>query len=256
MSDSAIILLSETLENKETTAVSPYYVVKAVTGGFEIWDGTGNPYGVIDKRHLMTGSGGDLDYLNTSVITDGQTRAGLDACIIRFGRVKLVASGAITKGDFLMMASGNNGKVSTWTSGQSIGQAAEDASDAAEFLADVNFITKTVEGQQPLIATQVMSTDGAVTKPTLAKGSSKVVITKGTALAGTVATPTATIDDYKIIEFVSTTAAAHVFTFASGKINGSTNTTVTLGGAIGDGFGMMAYQGVYYTLWTKNATVA
>lgn len=83
------------------------------------------------------------------------------------------------------------------------------------------------------------------------------LITKGSALgSSTVANPTATDHDGYEIHFISTTAYQHVITFNTGKINGGSNITVTLGGAIGDGFGIIAYQGVWYTTWVVNATVA
>lgn len=82
-------------------------------------------------------------------------------------------------------------------------------------------------------------------------------ITKGSALgSSTVANPTATTHDGYVIRFISTTAYAHVVSFNSGKIDGGSNTTVTLGGAIGDGFAVVAYQGVYYMIWSRNATVS
>jgi len=81
-------------------------------------------------------------------------------------------------------------------------------------------------------------------------------ITKGSALsASTLATPVSTTDDGKIMRFVSTTAFAHVISVASGKINGGAITTATFGGAIGDGISLEPYQGVFYTLHTRNVTL-
>ena len=55
---------------------------------------------------------------------------------------------------------------------------------------------------------------------------------------------------------VSTTAKAHQITYAAGKINGGANTTLTLGGAIGDAATIIAYGTVWYTLALINGTVA
>ncbi len=91
-------------------------------------------------------------------------------------------------------------------------------------------------------------TDGAV-----AAAPATYFITKGSALgSSTVANPTATTHDGYRIRFVSTTAYAHVVSFNSGKINGGSNTTVTLtSGAIGDGFDIEAFQGVWYITGTR-----
>lgn len=97
----------------------------------------------------------------------------------------------------------------------------------------------------------VYSGDGAITV-----APQTAALTKGTAGAYTLAAPTATTHDGYIIRLFSTTAAAHVVTFASGKINGGSNVTITLGGAIGDGATLVAYNGVWWTTAKINATVA
>lgn len=105
-------------------------------------------------------------------------------------------------------------------------------------------------GQQ--VVTTAKATNGAI-----ASAPGTYLITKGSALgSSTVANPTTTDHDGYIINFISTTAYQHVITFNTGKINGGSNITVTLGGAVGDGFGIIAYQGVWYTFWAVNATVA
>lgn len=95
------------------------------------------------------------------------------------------------------------------------------------------------------------ATDGAISvAPQLA------LLTKAGVGAYTLAAPTTTTHDGYVLCAVSTTANAHVITFASGKINGGSNVTLTLGGAIGDGACLAAYQGVWYTVSAINATVA
>jgi len=96
------------------------------------------------------------------------------------------------------------------------------------------------------------ATDGAIS---MTNGT--IFITKTSALgSSTVATPTATTHDYWRLRFVSTTAYAHVLTFASGKVNGGSNTTATFGGAIGDTCEFEAYQGIWYMVGGVNCTVA
>lgn len=93
--------------------------------------------------------------------------------------------------------------------------------------------------------------DGAISvAPQLA------MLTKAGVGAYTLAAPTSTTHDGYMLCAVSTTANAHVITFASGKINGGSNVTITLGGAIADGVCMAAYNGVWWTLSGTNFTVA
>lgn len=99
--------------------------------------------------------------------------------------------------------------------------------------------------------TVVASGDGAiVVQP------STVIITKGTASALTLAAPVATVDDGTEIDFVSTTGAAHTVTHTPGFGGGTTSRDVaTFGGAINDGLGIVAYQGVWYLRQTRNVTL-
>ena len=95
------------------------------------------------------------------------------------------------------------------------------------------------------------ATDGAITvAPQIA------LLTKAGVGAYTLAAPTATTHDGYQLCAVSTTANAHVITFASGKINGGSNTKITYGGAIGDAACLVAYQGVWYSTSLINGTVA
>lgn len=108
-------------------------------------------------------------------------------------------------------------------------------------LAAVNVSSTTLKGNA-IKAVTVASGDGAIA---VAPGTT--VITKGSAAALTLAAPTATDHDGYVINVVSTTAFAHVITFASGKINGGSNITITFGNVAGSGVSLIAYQGVWYT---------
>lgn len=110
-------------------------------------------------------------------------------------------------------------------------------------------------GTNLLPSTQVISGDGAVTIPTGPIGRS--VITKGSALAGTLAAPTSGTDDFKILEIVSTTAAAHVITCASVGFNAKGSSgTATYTAAIGNALRLMAYAGNWYSEDKINVTLA
>lgn len=75
-------------------------------------------------------------------------------------------------------------------------------------------------------------------------------ITKATAAAITIANPTATTHDGVAITFVATTPAAHTVSNAAGagfwSSGGALKDVATFGGAIGDGFTIIAYQGKWY----------
>jgi len=103
----------------------------------------------------------------------------------------------------------------------------------------------------PAAQTQIASLDGAIS---ITNGT--VIITKADDAAALTLADPAVGDNYKILKIVSTTAKAHQITFAAGKINGGTNTKLTLGGAIGDAATIIAFGTVWYTLSTINCTVA
>lgn len=99
---------------------------------------------------------------------------------------------------------------------------------------------------------KVVSADGALPKE------GNVVITKGSAAALTLATPTAGLpnaatpgDDGKVLTVISTTAYAHTITTAANKIvDGTTTTkdTVTFPVHAGGVCKLMAYNGLWYAL--------
>lgn len=106
-------------------------------------------------------------------------------------------------------------------------------------------------GQQDAVSAALVDGAISITPQT-------VFITKATAAALTLAAPTATTHDGIIIRIVSTTAAAHTITATTIGFNaGNTGADVaTLGGAIGDGLTVIAYQGEWYILNSINATLA
>lgn len=103
---------------------------------------------------------------------------------------------------------------------------------------------------QPVIV--AAAADGAITIQ-----NSTVVVTKGTAAALTLAAPTATTHDGIIISVVSATAAAHTVTVATAGFNdlGASGDVATFGGAKGDGFVAVAYQGDWFLLARTNITL-
>jgi len=93
------------------------------------------------------------------------------------------------------------------------------------------------------------SGDGAISVKT-----GTVAITKGSAAALTLAAPTATTDDGKVLTIIGTTAFAHTVTTPSNKLNGN-KTTVTYAAA-GDSITVEAYQGVWYSRALKGALIS
>ena len=96
----------------------------------------------------------------------------------------------------------------------------------------------------------VASGDGAITIQT-----GTVVITKGTAAALTLGTPT-TAQNGTTIRFIATTAAAHTVAAATIGFNAGDDAkdVATFGGAIGDNFTVMAYGGEWLVLSATNVT--
>ena len=98
----------------------------------------------------------------------------------------------------------------------------------------------------------VASADGAVTIQT-----GNVIITKGTAAALTLGTPTSAQNGTKIT-FISTTAAAHTVTAGTIGFNAgdAAKDVGTFGAAIGNGFTCIAYEGEWYVTYSTNVTFA
>ena len=89
---------------------------------------------------------------------------------------------------------------------------------------------------------QVGSANGAIT---IKDGF--VVLTKAGVAAMTLADPTATTDDGKELTVIALTANAHTVTIASGLNGAGAGADVgTFGGAVGDRFTVVAYNGKWY----------
>jgi len=84
------------------------------------------------------------------------------------------------------------------------------------------------------------------------------ILTEAGASAMTLATPTATTHDGITITVVSATAQTHTVTCSTTGFNagGAASDVGTYGGAIGDCFSFVAYQGEWYTLTNTNVTLA
>lgn len=132
-------------------------------------------------------------------------------------------------------------------------------------------LSKPLYGTNPQIAADLDLLDAVVTGPrtvtnyaanaAVTQKEGTVTISKGSAAAMTIADPVsgaqagAVGDDGRELRIVSKTAFAHVFTLAGG-IAGGANHTITLGGAIGDGFTLQAIAGKWYLRPSTNATAS
>lgn len=104
------------------------------------------------------------------------------------------------------------------------------------------------------LPTQVLAANGEITIK-----SGVALLTKADgAVAATLAAPTPTTDDGKILYIVSTTAQAHTITATTIGFNAANTDgdVATLGAAIGNGLVVVAYQGEWYVLANTNATIA
>lgn len=100
----------------------------------------------------------------------------------------------------------------------------------------------------------IASADGAVSLK-----SGTVYITKASAAALTIADPTATVDDGKVLRVIATTAHAHTLSNAAGSgfnAGGAGSDVGTFGGAKGDNIILTAYQGKWYVASSVNVTLA
>jgi len=112
--------------------------------------------------------------------------------------------------------------------------------------------TGTTKKQALLADFNVISADQAL--PVNLPGRS--IITKATAAALTLAAP-AKADDGMLVEFISTTAAAHVITATGLLADGAGHTdTLTFAAQIGASCLLMAYQGKWYVKRLQGVTAA
>jgi hypothetical protein len=91
------------------------------------------------------------------------------------------------------------------------------------------------------VQTEIDTTLGAI-----AILNGKVILNAAGALAMTLAAPTVTTDDFKVLKIVGITAQAHTVTTPANKLNG--NKHIITYAAVGDSVELMAYQGVWYIL--------
>jgi hypothetical protein len=91
---------------------------------------------------------------------------------------------------------------------------------------------------------------------TVAIKEGNVLITKGSAIALTLAPPTAGADDGKVLRIVSTTAFAHVVTCSDGFNAKASSGTATFGAAKGNAANLVAYNGHWYNFSEQGITYA
>lgn len=89
--------------------------------------------------------------------------------------------------------------------------------------------------------------EAAATNGAIAIKDGFVVLTKAGIAAMTLAAPTAGTDDGKELTVIALTANAHTVTIAGGLNGAGASADVgTFGGAVGDRFSVVAYNGVWY----------
>lgn len=231
------------------TTIDPFLVVaQKTTADFtvDLCDGgtssPGVPYGIVQPKTTCTQAESDLIIAGTR--TDGAWNDADDIAVFR-GRGECLAkigTAGVTRGDALMVEA-STGKVVTYSSGGNfVGIALESASAGElgriEFMPQVGYPTLTVYYTKALDAVQILTGDGAITKPT---GNRKLILlNKAGAIAYSLADPV--IGDLgKTIYIRSLTAQAHIGTITGGLCGGTYN-TATHAGAIDDGLVVIAME--------------
>jgi hypothetical protein len=101
---------------------------------------------------------------------------------------------------------------------------------------------------------QSLVADGAITAK---NGFCFIAKTVAGVVAATLADPTATTDDFKLLTIISNQAQANTVTSASSFGGGGGGEDVcTFSGAIGDSLTLRAYQGKWYIVGAHQATIA
>lgn len=106
-------------------------------------------------------------------------------------------------------------------------------------------------GEPNLNVTPVVnvSADGAISLP---KGNTTYFCTKAGAAAMTIVDPTSLVHDGLTLTFIATTAQANTLDNSAGSgffsSGGGSKDIATFGGAIGDGFQIIAYSGKWYIM--------
>jgi hypothetical protein len=120
---------------------------------------------------------------------------------------------------------------------------------------DVNAAANLAAIDSAIGALQARSAGAAYTASgAITQKQGNVVLNGAGALAMTLAAPTATTDDYKVLKIQGITAHGHTVTTPSNGLNGSKH-IATFANA-GDSIELMAYQGVWYVLGTTTTTLS
>lgn len=147
----------------------------------------------------------------------------------------ITGSVTVPSGDSLIVESGGTFKTDT---------IAEQTSATGVTVDGVLIKDTAVYGRTPVATAAV---NGAITIPAYDQ---TIYFTKAGVAAMTIADPTADTHDGVTLTFIAATANAHTLSNAAGSgffsSGGSTKDVFTLGGAIGDGFTIHAYQGKWY----------
>jgi hypothetical protein len=203
--------------------------------------------GAADGGVLKAAANSDALFgVSSNIAVDSGERCDVIHCGIAF----ILLGGSVTRGDFL--TSDSNGKGIALSVSGNFGAKALVSGVSGDIIpALLTFGSLTVSAGVQEVAV-VAAVDGAITAK---RG--VVIITKATAAALTIAAPTATTDDGKVVRIIAGTAAAHTVTQASDGFNGagSSGDVATFGGAAGDSMEIVAYQGKWYTTTLRNVTL-
>lgn len=125
--------------------------------------------------------------------------------------------------------------------------------DKLKYLDESNTV-RTIATETPVL--QTIAADGAISVASLGR-MNVVEITKGTAASVTIANPAAA-DEGKVVIINSQTAAAHTVSNAAGagfNGGGAATDVGTFGGAIGDGFVIVAVNQKWNVVVLRNVTL-
>jgi hypothetical protein len=122
--------------------------------------------------------------------------------------------------------------------------------------ATIDPVTGSLVAQSPCATLPVSPSNNAI--PLAA---ANYFITKSSAAALTLASPVAGAqaaggDDGKVLRFISTTAQNHTVACSAGFGGvGASRDLATFGGAVNDGFAIVAFNGVWHIAYTRNVTL-
>ena len=115
----------------------------------------------------------------------------------------------------------------------------------------VSALTIGTQAIREVEATQTLTGDGAIT---IKNGT--VILNKGSAIAATLANPTATTDDFKYLTIISITAQAHTIAVTGGFGNGGAGkVTATFGTVVGNNVKLVAFGGYWYVIGGQGVTL-